>query len=97
MRSYEWQENSPVQIKGAMWDTAFAEHHVDGRELDVHAVWIECGVPRLATADPWLLPADAIDGSGQIGDFEVPCANVSGQQALHVGYKLTARHRADLA
>jgi lincosamide nucleotidyltransferase A/C/D/E len=96
-RNYEWEENSPVQITGTTWDTAFVEHHADGRELDVHAVWVESGGPRVASSDPWTLPANALEGRGRIGDCKVSCASPSGQRALHVGYDLPATHEADLA
>jgi lincosamide nucleotidyltransferase A/C/D/E len=95
-RAYEWEENCPVTIEGRTWDTAFVERHADGRELDVHAVHITDGRVRLATADPWDLPPDALGGTGWIGGHEVSCTSVSGQRAMHVGYDLPGKHREDL-
>jgi lincosamide nucleotidyltransferase A/C/D/E len=95
-RGFEWTENSSVTIDGRMWDTAFVERHADGRELDVHAVHIADGLVRLATTDPWEFPPNILSGTGRIGGYEVPCASVSGQRAMNVGYDLPEKHREDL-
>lgn len=95
-RGFEWPENSPVTIESRVWDTAFVERHADGRELDVHAVHVADGVVRLATTDPWELPPDILSGVGRVGGYEVSCASVRGQRAMHVGYDLPDKHREDL-
>lgn len=95
-RAHEWAENSPASIEDRRWDTAFVERHADGRELDVHAVLVTRGMVRLATTDPWELPVDTLSGAGRIGGLDVPCASVSGQRAMHVGYELPDTHREDL-
>ncbi|WP_460467477.1 nucleotidyltransferase domain-containing protein [Calidifontibacter terrae] len=95
-RAYEWEENQPVQVGARPWDTAFVERHSDGRELDVHAVHPKRPTALLATTDPWDLPPDTLSGTGRIGGRDVRCVSPSGQHAMHVGYALPDRHRADL-
>ena len=95
-RSYEWDENAPVEVDGQLLDTAFVEHHGDGRELDIHAVHVENGSVHLATTDSWELPNETLGGTGRIGGYEVRCASVKGQRAMHAGYNLPATHLADL-
>jgi lincosamide nucleotidyltransferase A/C/D/E len=96
-RAYEWPENVPARLQGKSWDTAFVEHHVDGRELDIHAVRIEGGSIVLATTDPWELPSGSLDGLGKICGRAVACVSAEAQRALHRGYDLPERHREDLS
>lgn len=95
-RAYEWAENAPVRIEDRLWDTAFVEHHTDGRELDVHAVRVEDGSIRLATTDPWELPSRPLDGVGTISGRAVACVTAEAQRAMHRGYDLPDSHRQDL-
>jgi lincosamide nucleotidyltransferase A/C/D/E len=95
-RAYAWEENDPVTLEGRSWDTAFVEHHHDGRELDVHAVDVEDGSVSLRTKDPWVLPPDSLDGTGTILGRAVPCVSAEAQRAMHRGYDLPTKHREDL-
>lgn len=94
---YDWEENRVVDVDGRPFSTAFVAGHADGRELDIHAVVVRAdGTFDLATADPWVLPIDALDGRGEINGVDVPCVSRSGQRAMHVGYELPAHHLVDL-
>lgn len=46
------------------WDSAFVEHHPDGRELDVHGVHVIGETVRLFTKNPWALPYGILLGVG---------------------------------
>lgn len=95
---YDWDETAPVELDGATWSTAYVAGHVDGRELDVHAVVpLQDGACRLATTDPWVLPEDTLTGTGRIGEVEVRCTSVAAQRAMHRGYDLPEHHVRDLA
>ena len=89
-RAYDWPESRTHDG----WATAFVEQHPDGRELDVHAVH-EDG--SLATDDPWVLPPDALSGTGIVAGRSMACLSAAGQRAAHQGYALPAHHVADLA
>lgn len=94
---YDWDENRPIDLNGRRYSTAFVAGHVDGRELDVHAVVVDDDVNiELATDDPWTLPPDALAGRGTIHDVSVACVSREAQRAMHVGYKLPAHHVSDL-
>jgi lincosamide nucleotidyltransferase A/C/D/E len=95
-RAYEWEENDPVRLGGRTWDTAFVEHHRDGRELDVHAVHVEGRSVLLATRDPWDLPSHPLDATGQICGRAVACVTADAQRAMHRGYQLPEKHREDM-
>lgn len=95
-RAYEWEENDPIDLDGRIWDTAFVEHHLDGREVDVHAVEVAGLSVSLRTRDPWDLPPQPLDGAGTIRGRVVPCVTADAQRAMHRGYELPERHREDL-
>lgn len=94
---YDWEENRPIEQGGRLFTTAFVAGHEDGRELDVHAITVRAdGTFELATADPWVLPADALDGRGVISGVKVQCVSRDAQQTMHVGYELPPHHLLDL-
>jgi lincosamide nucleotidyltransferase A/C/D/E len=97
VRGYAWDENDELELAGQAWDTAFVEQHPDGREVDVHAVHVGAGgAARLATGDPWWMPAGALTAIGHLAGLAFPCVTVEAQRAMHRGYKLPEKHLADL-
>lgn len=94
---YDWEENRPIRRGDQLWTTAFVAAHADGRELDVHAITRrDDGIVELATADPWRLPAGALDGRGSIDGLQIECVSREAQKEMHAGYELPAHHLADL-
>jgi lincosamide nucleotidyltransferase A/C/D/E len=97
-RRYAWEENQPVRIAKQVYDTAFVDGHEDGREVDVHAVEVDVHTQvRLATTDPWDLPADTLTGVGVINGRRVNCVTRAAQVMMHRGYDLPQKHRDDLS
>lgn len=97
-RAFEWEENRRISAGRNQHDSAYVDAHPDGRQVDVHVVDVDAaGVVTLHHDEPWPMPAGALSGRGRIAGAEVRCVTVAAQLAMHGGYDLPERHRADLA
>lgn len=99
VRSFEWEENRRVLVGSEEHDSAFVDSHHDGRQVDVHVVDVDtaAGVVTQHHAGAWPMPLGALSGRGRIAGTEVRCVTATAQVAMHTGYDLPERHRADLA
>ena len=96
-RKLEWSESRAIDVDGMQFDSAFVDAHPDGREIDVHVIYLghEGAVVQLS-ADPWRLPEDTLSGVGTIEGVTVRCVSKAAQLAMHSGYDLPAQHRGDV-
>jgi lincosamide nucleotidyltransferase A/C/D/E len=97
VRTLEWEENVFFERAGQAWASAFVEAHEEYGAVDVHVVDLapDGSVVQLSN-DPWPLPDGALTGSGRILGTPVACVTREAQHAMHTGYDLPAKHRADL-
>lgn len=97
-RAFECAENRRITVGRSEHDSAYVDEHTDGRQIDVHVVDVDAeGVVVQHHHEPWPLAAGALSGLGRIGGAEVRCVTAAAQLAMHTGYDLPERHRADLA
>ena len=96
-RLLEWSESQPIEVDSQPFDSAFVDAHRDGREIDVHVIDVDQrgGVVQFHT-DPWPLPPDTVSGKGTIDGLAVRCVSLAAQLAMHSGYNLPLKHRADV-
>jgi lincosamide nucleotidyltransferase A/C/D/E len=98
-RKLEWEENVSFERDGKIWASAFVDAHEGYGELDVHVIDVGTDTSRIPvqlSTDPWPLPEGTLSGSGRILGSPVRCVSKQAQLAMHVGYELPPKHRADL-
>jgi lincosamide nucleotidyltransferase A/C/D/E len=95
-RKLEWSESRSLEIGGVTYDSAFVDVHPDGREIDVHVVDVQHGELVQFHDGPWPLPTDALSGRGTLVGRAVRCVSRAAQLAMHSGYDLPGKHRADV-
>jgi len=95
-----WSENRWVlDAQGNETATAFVLHDSQGRELDVHAMWLDDegnGIPAWE-AEGFALTRQDLAGEGVIGGVVVRCLTPEMQLVCHMGYELPDKQLRDLA
>jgi lincosamide nucleotidyltransferase A/C/D/E len=95
-----WSENRWVtDAWGAETATAFVLYDSQGRELDVHAMWLDeggNGIPAWE-AEGFAFKGQDLAGEGAIGGVVVRCLTPQMQMLCHTGYELPEEQLRDLA
>jgi lincosamide nucleotidyltransferase A/C/D/E len=97
---YLWPENHAVtDSQGVETDTAFVLRDGAGREMDVHAMWLDAdgnGVPEWGDWPDFRFWNHALAARGSIAGISVPCITPQMQVACHTGYALPESHQKDM-
>ena len=95
-----WSENRWVtDAHGDETATAFVLHDPEGRELDLHAMWLDGegnGIPAWE-AEGLTFERQDLAGQGAIGGVLVRCLTPQMQVLCHTGYELPEEQLRDLA
>jgi lincosamide nucleotidyltransferase A/C/D/E len=97
---YIWPENHPVtDSRGMETDTAFVLRDGAGREIDVHAMWLDAdgnGVPEWGDRPDFRFWKHALAAQGSIAGITVPCITPQMQVVCHNGYAMPESHQKDM-
>jgi lincosamide nucleotidyltransferase A/C/D/E len=97
---YVWPENHHVtDTQGIETDTAFVLRDGAGREIDVHAMWLNAdgnGVPEWGDSPDFRFWNHALAALGSIAGKNVRCITPQMQMVCHTGYDLPESHQKDL-
>jgi lincosamide nucleotidyltransferase A/C/D/E len=94
-----WSENHwVVDARGIETATAFVLLDSAGREIDVHAMWLDDrgnGFPAWE-AEGLVITSKDLSGVGVVAGFDVLCLTPEMQMLRHTDYELPATHVRDL-
>jgi lincosamide nucleotidyltransferase A/C/D/E len=94
-----WSENRYLlDGHGDEIATAFVLHDPTGREIDVHAMWLDAqgnGLPAW-DSEGFIFRSQNLAGAGSIAGRPVPCLTPEIQLALHTGYALPVEQTHDI-
>lgn len=95
-----WEENRWItDSAGNRIATAFVLHDPSGRELDVHALYLDeegNGIPAWNVEENVRLTHRELGAEGHIGGQAVRCLSASFQMRWHTGYQLPEKQVQDL-